>query len=44
MNFWRGKIGFISPAGDFNDYPKFGAVLPDGVGMTVTTLGEEDNS
>ena len=36
---WRGKIGFITPAGDTVDYPEYHAVLPDGVIMPMTTLG-----
>ena len=39
MNFWRGKIGLISPAGDFNNYVEHAPLLPEGVIMTVTTLG-----
>ena len=41
MSFWRGKIGFITPAGDHPICSEFGAVLPDGVIILVTTLGVE---
>jgi maleate cis-trans isomerase len=38
---WRGKIGKITPAGDFILGPEYDSVLPEGVAMTVTTLGVE---
>ena len=41
MYGWRGKIGFISPAGDCVYYPEFQAILPEDVAMTITTLGVE---
>jgi len=38
---WRGKIGFVSPARDWRGMPEVYPLLPDGIAMTVTTLGVE---
>ena len=36
---WRGKIGFVSPARDWRGMPEVYPLLPEGVTMTITTLG-----
>ena len=38
---WRGKIGKITPAGDWILSREYDSVLPEGVALTVTTLGVE---
>lgn len=38
---WRGKIGFISPGGEWCGCKEYYPLLPEGIALDVTTLGVE---